>query len=61
MDEYAHVCVVGLVQLAFCGVFFIYDGQSKGAISGQTLKNTHLCIGIQIVISDRDSDLPVLE
>lgn len=45
----------------FAAFFFIYDGQSKGAISSQTLKNTHLHIGIQNVISDRDSDLPVLE
>ena len=35
----AHVGVDDVDGLMVCGIFFIYDGESKAANKGQTLKN----------------------
>lgn len=64
MTTNAHVGVVDVVVLVFYGVFLIYDGESKAANAGQKLKThktTHLCINIQVVISDCDMAFLVLE
>ena len=39
MATNAHVGVDDVDELMVCGVFFIYDGESKATNEGQTLKN----------------------